>query len=163
MDPSPLWDSRNGLAGKWAVYVPSLSKDTKEKLKTQYKGTTINGYWDVIGNRKDVKKDRPSIIKHEELSRRDLNLIFKLLQYYNKKVITGRLTGADVLDAVINDDNTPLARYCSGYCGKEKKPPKIENAHEDDRITFIIESEEKGGQPREYELKLSLLNRCVDW
>ena len=48
-----------------AVYVPSVSGKVKKKLKRQYKGTPVNGYWDVIGNRKDVDEERPGVVKHE--------------------------------------------------------------------------------------------------
>merc|ERR1711879_710016 len=98
-------------------------------LKRNYKETKINGYWDVIGNRKlRGSLGRPRAIKYEELSRRDLNLIFKLLQYYKKQTVTQEVVSAGSHFDIYFDDS-PLLTYCT-----YRKPPQNSGAAEEDRI-----------------------------
>merc|ERR1712048_1173864 len=97
-----------------------------------------------IGNRKmKGSLGTPRAIKHEELSRRDLNLIFKLLQYYNKQVVTQQVgtarTGSQVDSNGTVYDDTPLGRYCENQGGKDRKPPKNTGVREENRIMFVIE------------------------
>ena len=73
---------------------------------------------------------------------------------------------------VVDGDDDPLDRYCGivkQYLEQNSEPRKLESYLNDpdnkDRIRFEIESDEKGGEPQEYELLYvshSQPSLCID-
>eukprot|EP01083_Nonionella_stella_P048647 129924_1 len=88
---------------KWYCYVPSVSKELRDRFKSSHPGEGINGYWtDVV---KALKVDTSMV------PQKHLEQIFAVLNHYYKACVQGQMDDRSPLSQRKDDDNNITATF----------------------------------------------------